>query len=79
MIQYSNIPDVLFFPSKRTFYLSLYIILFLKYSEHCQLPERRDELYEEYLIYQSPPEIPSDIISHLRAKGDIKDNDESQI
>ena len=40
-----------------------------KILEHCPPPEQRDELYDEYCVYQSLPGIPSDLLSNLRSTG----------
>ena len=38
-----------------------------RFSEHCPPPDQRDELYDEYRVYQSLPGIPSDLLSNLRS------------
>ena len=40
-----------------------------RFSEHCPPPDQRDELYDEYRVYQSLPGIPSDLLSNLRSTG----------
>ena len=47
-----------------------------RFSEHCPPPDQRDELYDEYCVYQSLPAIPPDVLCNLRSTGNSANEDE---